>query len=71
MVQAWLERCGPYGALIDGANVALFGQNFAEGGFSFGQIKAVLQHLQSQHPTLKPLLVRSAAVTLAQHQLHT
>lgn len=37
--RAWLERHGPFGAVIDGANVALYGQNFEKGGFNFGQIK--------------------------------
>lgn len=35
----WLTRHGPFGAVVDGANVALFGQNFESGGFNFGQIK--------------------------------
>ena len=37
--KAWLERHGPFGAVVDGANVALYGQNFEKGGFNFGQIK--------------------------------
>ncbi len=37
--KAWIEEHGPFGAVIDGANVALFGQNFESGGFNFGQIR--------------------------------
>ena len=35
----WLERHGPFGAVVDGANVALYGQNFEQGGFTFAQIR--------------------------------
>ena len=62
--QALLERNGPYGCIIDGANAALFGQNFEEGGFSFGQIEAVLAQLQQERPDLKPLVVMSIPVLL-------
>lgn len=44
-------------ALVDGANVALYGQNWEHGGFSFGQIKGVMDELSKSHPDLKPLLV--------------
>lgn len=37
--KAWLARHGPFGAVVDGANVALYGQNFEKGGFNFGQIR--------------------------------
>ena len=35
----WLGRHGPFGAVVDGANVALYGQNFEAGGFTLEQIK--------------------------------
>ena len=54
---AYLERNGPYGAIMDGANAALFGQNWEEGGFSFPQIQAVVSQLRSERPALKPLVV--------------
>ena len=54
---AFLKRNGPYGCIVDGANAALFGQNFEEGGFSFRQIGAVLAQLQQERPDLKPLVV--------------
>ncbi|EIE26949.1 hypothetical protein COCSUDRAFT_59444 [Coccomyxa subellipsoidea C-169] len=55
--RAWVDRNGPYGCLIDGANVALFGQNWEAGGFSFAQISAVLDQLREERPDLKPLLM--------------
>ena len=36
---AWLEANGPFGVVVDAANVAFFGQNHATGGFSFAQIR--------------------------------
>ncbi len=57
MVQAWLEQHGPVQALIDGANVALYGQNWERGAFSFGQIKGVMDQLGRTHPDLHPLMV--------------
>lgn len=44
-------------ALVDGANVALFGQNWEHGAFSFGQIKGVMEQLSQHHPDLHPLMV--------------
>lgn len=65
--QAWLEQHGPVHALVDGANVALFGQNWEHGAFSWGQIKGVMDHLTCHHPDLHPLMVnvmRTAGVVL-------
>ena len=56
LLQAWLEEHGPVHALVDGANVALFGQNWEHGAFSFGQIKGVMDQLQRKHPDLHPLM---------------
>ena len=56
--QAWLAEHGPKHILVDGANVALYGQNWEHGGFTFGQIKGVLDRLAEAHPDLQPLLVR-------------
>ncbi|KAL0027358.1 hypothetical protein WJX79_004098 [Trebouxia sp. C0005] len=55
--QAWLEQHGPVEALIDGANVALYGQNWERGAFSFGQIKGVMDQLGRTHPDLHPLMM--------------
>ncbi len=57
VVQAWLEQHGPVQALVDGANVALYGQNWERGAFSFGQIKGVMDQLGRTHPDLHPLMV--------------
>ena len=40
----WLEEHGPFGVLIDGSNLALYGQNWAHGGFDFAQIGAAYDH---------------------------
>ena len=53
----WLDANGPFGCVIDGANVALYGQNFADGGFDFGQIETAVQHVRGRHPGFKPLVV--------------
>ena len=55
--QSWHDRHGPFDFVIDGANVALYGQNWAEGGFSFGQIEDVLGKVQQAKPDAKVLMV--------------
>ncbi len=42
--------------IVDGANVALYGQNFAEGGFSFAQLAQCLDLVQRDLPGAKPLV---------------
>jgi hypothetical protein len=54
----WLDAHGPFGVLIDGSNLALYGQNWAHGGFDFAQIGAAYDHCVAQYPALKPLVVR-------------
>lgn len=54
----WLEENGPFGVVIDGANVALFGQNWAQGGFCFGQISEAYDRAVAAYPDRKPLVVR-------------
>eukprot|EP00887_Chlorella_sp_A99_P004138 scaffold23.g4138.t1 len=61
----WLGRHGPFGAVVDGANVALYGQNFETGGFTFGQIRTAVEHLRSKHPELKPLVILHVGRTKA------
>jgi proteinaceous RNase P len=56
----WLDANGPFGCVVDGANVALYGQNFADGGFDFGQIETAVQHVRGRQPGLKPLVVSSS-----------
>ena len=62
VAQAWLERHGPFDAVLDGANIALFGQNFDAGGFAFGQVEAALAKLGGDGLGKRPLLVRSGLV---------
>lgn len=53
----WLEQHGPFGAVIDAANVAFYGQNFDSGGFSFAQVGAVVDRLHETHAELRPLVL--------------
>ncbi|KAG2238769.1 hypothetical protein Bca4012_023417 [Brassica carinata] len=43
--QEWLEKHGDYEAILDGANIGLFQQNFVDGGFSLPQLEAVVNEL--------------------------
>ena len=53
----WLNQHGPFGIIIDAANVAFYGQNFETGGFSFPQIDAVVNRVKKDFPHLKPLVI--------------
>ncbi|KAL3335937.1 hypothetical protein AABB24_031920 [Solanum stoloniferum] len=46
--QDWLEKHSDYDAVVDAANVGLFQQNFAEGGFSIAQLVAVVKELHNR-----------------------
>ncbi|KFK40071.1 hypothetical protein AALP_AA3G326500 [Arabis alpina] len=46
--QDWLEKNGDYEAIVDGANIGLYQQNFADGGFSFPQLEAVVKELYAK-----------------------
>ncbi|CAN8271346.1 unnamed protein product [Cochlearia groenlandica] len=43
--QEWLEKHGDYEAIIDGANIGLYQQNFEDGSFSLSQLEAVVNEL--------------------------
>lgn len=45
----WLER-NPTDVLLDGANIALYSQNFTEGGFSWNQIRSVFEAAEAANP---------------------
>ncbi|KAJ1287249.1 hypothetical protein BS78_03G416400 [Paspalum vaginatum] len=47
--QEWLEASKGYEAIVDGANIALYQQNFAEGGFSLTQLDAVIAELRDSY----------------------
>lgn len=38
LMQAWLDRHGPFDVIVDGANIGLYNQNFSDGGFNFFQV---------------------------------
>ncbi|KAF3644207.1 proteinaceous RNase P 2 [Capsicum chacoense] len=46
--QDWLEKHSDYDAVVDAANVGLYQQNFAEGGFSIPQLVTAVKELHSR-----------------------
>ncbi|XP_021307811.1 proteinaceous RNase P 2 isoform X2 [Sorghum bicolor] len=55
--QEWLEANKEYQAIVDGANIALYQQNFAEGGFSLTQLDAVITELRDRYHGKWPLVI--------------
>lgn len=56
--QEWLDHHGPYDFIVDGANVGLYQQNFADGGFSVSQLSSVVNVLRQRSPKKKwPLIL--------------
>lgn len=56
--QEWLDNNGPYEAIIDGANVCLYQQKFAERHFSFSQLNAVVNGIRERSREKKwPLII--------------
>ncbi|CAO2196098.1 unnamed protein product [Urochloa humidicola] len=55
--QEWLEENKDYEAIVDGANIALYQQNFAEGGFSLTQLDAIVTELRDRYHGKWPLVV--------------
>ncbi|CAO2195998.1 unnamed protein product [Urochloa humidicola] len=55
--QEWLEENKDYEAIVDGANIALYQQNFAEGGFSLTQLDAVITELRGRYHGKWPLVI--------------
>ncbi|CAI9105579.1 OLC1v1004527C1 [Oldenlandia corymbosa var. corymbosa] len=47
--QDWMDECAEYEAIVDGANVGLYQQNFADGGFSISQLDAVVRELYARN----------------------
>lgn len=54
--QEWLNNHADYEAIVDGANVALYKQNFAEGGFNLSQLDTVVRELNAMRGTW-PLVI--------------
>ncbi|GMP88504.1 hypothetical protein CsSME_00040474 [Camellia sinensis var. sinensis] len=44
----WLDKHAEYEAIVDGANIGLYQQNFVEGGFSISQLDAVVKELHKR-----------------------
>ncbi|KAJ6365434.1 hypothetical protein OIU76_030250 [Salix suchowensis] len=55
--QNWVEKHATYEAIVDGANIGLYQQNFAEGGFSISQLDAVIKDLYNQSGKKWPLII--------------
>ncbi|CAA7048571.1 unnamed protein product [Microthlaspi erraticum] len=56
--QEWLEKHGDYEAILDGANIGLYQQNFADGGFSLPQLETVVKELYNKSGNKKwPLIL--------------
>ncbi|KAK6163576.1 hypothetical protein DH2020_000440 [Rehmannia glutinosa] len=52
----WLGQHSEYETVVDGANVGLYQQNFAEGGFSIAQLDAVVKEVHGKSKKL-PLVI--------------
>nr|PNR46869.1 hypothetical protein PHYPA_013989 [Physcomitrium patens]BAN18185.1 pentatricopeptide repeat protein [Physcomitrium patens] len=46
--QGWLDRHGPFDAIVDGANVGLYNSNTPNGGFNFYQLNSVVTGIQKR-----------------------
>ncbi|KAH9622954.1 hypothetical protein KSS87_011491 [Heliosperma pusillum] len=45
----WLEEHSDYEAVVDAANIGLYQQNFADGGFSIAQLDAIVKELYDRN----------------------
>ncbi|XP_021716397.1 proteinaceous RNase P 2-like [Chenopodium quinoa] len=45
----WIDSHSGYEAIVDGANIGLYQQNFSEGGFSIAQLEAVVMELYTRN----------------------
>ncbi|CAA7023135.1 unnamed protein product [Microthlaspi erraticum] len=71
--QEWLEKHGEYEAIVDGANIGLYQQNFADGGFSLPQLEAVVKELYHKSGNRKwPLILlhKKRVRTLLENSSH-
>eukprot|EP00195_Chlamydomonas_chlamydogama_P011324 CAMPEP_0202898880 /NCGR_PEP_ID=MMETSP1392-20130828/7280_1 /ASSEMBLY_ACC=CAM_ASM_000868 /TAXON_ID=225041 /ORGANISM="Chlamydomonas chlamydogama, Strain SAG 11-48b" /LENGTH=681 /DNA_ID=CAMNT_0049584935 /DNA_START=125 /DNA_END=2170 /DNA_ORIENTATION=+ len=53
----WFDRNGPFDVLVDGANVAFYGQNRPSGGFCWKQIMSMMELARAKHPGARVLLM--------------
>lgn len=63
-LQSWLEEHGPFKTIIDGANVAFWGQSFEQGQFQFGQIEKLVDAVCSELDQ-KPLVVSAILLSVS------
>lgn len=61
---SWLRRNGPYDIMVDGANVALWGENYEGGGFKAEKIKVMYDTVVAENPDAKVLLVSEVTVCM-------
>lgn len=55
--QDWLDKHADYEAIVDGANIGLYQQNFANGEFSIPQLDAVVKELYDRSQKKRPLVI--------------
>ncbi|KAI4334260.1 hypothetical protein L6164_018971 [Bauhinia variegata] len=55
--EGWLDKHADYEAIVDGANVGLYQQNFADGGFSISQLDDVVKELYNRSGKKWPLVI--------------
>lgn len=48
ILKNWLDEHNDFEAIVDGANIGLYQQNFAEGGFSVSQVEIVVNELYNR-----------------------
>jgi pentatricopeptide repeat protein len=60
----WLERRPEYTHVVDGPNVAYYGQNHEGGGFNYRQILSVVQKIEEDHPNARVLVLLPNSYTL-------
>ncbi|XP_065867942.1 proteinaceous RNase P 2-like [Euphorbia lathyris] len=60
--QDWLDKNANFEAIVDGANIGLYQQNFAEGGFSIPQLEAVVKELYDKNGNWPLIVLHSKRV---------
>lgn len=53
----WLESRSEFEAIVDGANIGFYQQNFANGGFSLSQLDVVVRELYKRSQNKWPLVI--------------
>ncbi|XP_051134687.1 proteinaceous RNase P 2 [Andrographis paniculata] len=60
--EEWLEQHSDYETVIDGANIGLYQQNFAEGSFSISQLDAVVKEVHDKSKKWPLIVLHSKRV---------